>query len=117
MSIEYIEKLKGYRYLYRNENNSDLYNDFNYTFVKEGAEHYDWLKVNNVFNIDKLNDTDNDYSKIEELYKNKVILQIKILVIVNNMEINAIKEVDITNYNYNFNNKEKRKLFIRFLFK
>ena len=78
----------------------------NHTFLEGGAEHYDLLKANNVFNIEKLNDADNDYNKLKELYKNKKNLTNK-KSYNNNMEIESNDEVDNTECKLKLNNKEK----------
>lgn len=41
----------------------------NNTFLNEDCEYYYLLKVNNAFNIEKINDSDNYYSKTEEFHK------------------------------------------------
>ena len=73
----------------------------NHTILEGRAEHYDLLKVNNVINLEKLNDTDNDYNKLEELYKNKKNITNKKSYINNNMEIDSNDELDNSEYKLN----------------
>ena len=73
----------------------------NHTILEGRAENYDLLKVNNVINLEKLNDTDNDYNKLEELYKNKKNITNKKSYINNNMEIDSNDELDNTEYKLN----------------